>query len=323
MAYAHTAVLLDEVRDLLAPRPGGVYVDATVGGGGHAAALLERMEGAGRLIGLDRDPAALRAAAERLAPWARQVRLLHGDFAEVARLLAGAGVGQVDGVVFDLGVSSHQLDDAARGFSYRADAPLDMRLDPGEPVTAYHLVNGLSRDELSHLISRYGEERWASRIAWFIVQRRAARGPIETTGELVDLVHDAIPASARRRGGQPARRTFQALRIAVNHEIDSLQAGLRQAVGCLGPGGRIVAVSFHSLEDRIVKEIFRELERGCICPPRVPVCTCGRVPLLRVLTRKPVVPGAAETGANPRAHSAKLRAAERLPSPQVGEVERP
>lgn len=326
MGFAHEPVLLDKVLSLLSPRPDGCYVDCTVGGGGHARAILERLGPGGRLIGLDQDEEALRAARSRLLGPARSegvdsgpasdpaavVTLLQANFAQVARVLDRLGVERSDGFLYDLGVSSHQLDTAERGFSYQQDAPLDMRMNPGEQTTsAYHLVNGLTEAELARLIWEYGEERWAKRIAYFIVKRRENRN-IETTGELVAAIKAAIPAGARREGPHPAKRTFQALRIAVNDELGALERSLEQAVWRLAPGGRICVISFHSLEDRVVKRLFRQWEKGCVCPPRVPVCRCGKRQLVRLITRRPIAPSPDEVAANPRARSAKLRAVEAL-----------
>lgn len=314
--WAHTPVLLEEVLVHLAPPAGGTVLDATVGGGGHAAALLRALGPGGLLVGLDRDPRALAAAQERLAPLAQaqgvQLRLVRANFADLAAVLAALGIGPVHGVLFDLGVSSPQLDEAERGFSYRYDAPLDMRMDPEQPISAYHLVNGLSEGELVRLLRQYGEERWAERIAACVVRYRQQRGLIATTGELTEIVKQAIPAAARRSGGHPARRTFQALRIAVNRELDALEAGLRQAVEVLAPGGRVVAISFHSLEDRIVKRVFRELARACLCPPGWPVCRCGHRAQVVLPVVTPITPRPEELQGNPRARSAKLRVAIRL-----------
>jgi 16S rRNA (cytosine1402-N4)-methyltransferase len=288
---AHIPVLLAEVLHWLRPHPGGLYVDATVGYGGHAAAILAACGPDGRLIGIDRDPVAIESSRQRLQPFGERVRILRGNFAELGDLLADT---RPDGVLFDVGVSSVQLDDAERGFSYRADAPLDMRMDPTQGRTAADLVNGLSRAELTRIIGTYGEERWAKRIAEFIVRGR----PVATTGDLVEIIRAAVPAGARRGPTHPARRTFQALRIAVNGELEALQAGLQAAAAALLPAGRIVAISFHSLEDRIVKNTFRAL------------ATSGSEAgfTFTVLTRKPVRPGPDEASANPRARSAHLRA---------------
>ncbi|MBO8142084.1 MAG: 16S rRNA (cytosine(1402)-N(4))-methyltransferase RsmH [Firmicutes bacterium] len=306
----HVPVLLDEVVDILRPGPGKVLVDCTVGGGGHAAALAARLAPGGRLIGLDRDPNALARARERLAPFQAAVELVHADFRRLGDVLESLGTSKVDGVLFDLGVSSFQLDEAERGFTYRTDAPLDMRMDPSAPLTAEQLVNTLPEAELARILREYGEERWAGRIASQIVRRRA-RTPFRTTGQLVEAVKEAIPAPARRRGPHPARRTFQALRIAVNGELTALEAGLVAALNSLAPGGRLAVISFHSLEDRIVKQMFRDWSAGCQCPPDLPECRCGRQPMVRILTRRPIVPGPEEVAANPRARSARLRAAER------------
>lgn len=310
-APRHVPVLVQETMALLRPRPGGIYVDATVGAGGHARAILERIGPAGLLVGLDRDPEALRHAWEVLAPYRGQVLLFQENFVRAGRVLDRLGIEAVDGFLFDLGVSSAQLDRPERGFSYRQDAPLDMRLDPRQPVSAYHLVNGLSADELAHIIAAYGEERWAGRIARAIVRERE-RQPIATTGQLAAIVKAAIPAPARRGGPHPARRTFQALRIAVNDELGAVPKAVEVAVARTRPGGRICFLSYHSLEDRAVKEGFRRLAGACTCPPGLPACACGARAAVRVLTPRPVLPGPGEVAANPRARSARLRAAERL-----------
>ncbi len=316
--FEHQPVMIKEVLAQLAVAPAATLVDATIGGGGHAEALLAALgPESGWLIGVDQDPAACRAAADRLGPEAarRGVRLdiVRANFGELEEVLDDLGLDCVDGVLFDLGVSSPQLDQGERGFSYREDAPLDMRMDPSQSTTAYHLVNGLDEAELATLIARFGEERWARRIARFMVRHRQERGLITTTGELVAVIKAAVPVGARRGGPHPARRTFQALRIAVNNEIGVLHAGLHAGVRRLRPGGRMVAVSFHSLEDRAVKSVLRTYQRGCVCPPDWPECRCGRSPLVRLLVPRPLVPSAVECEANPRARSAKLRAAERLP----------
>lgn len=329
MSFQHTSVLLEETVTALAPRPGGLYLDGTLGGGGHAAAVMAQAGPGARLLGIDRDTAALQAAGERLQPFGERVRTVHANFAEmeaVAReaaadwLQAQADAGEeqgFDGIVLDLGVSSPQLDTDERGFSYHADAPLDMRMDRTQALTARELVNTADERELARIIWEYGEERWSRRIAQFIVQRRQQH-PLETTGDLVAVVEAAIPAGARyaRRGepklGHPARRTFQAIRIAVNGELDALRAGLVQAVSLLRSGGRLAVITFHSLEDRICKEFLHEQAQGCICPPDLPVCACDRQPTVRLLWRRPVAPTESEVAANPRARSAKLRAAEKL-----------
>ncbi len=322
--FVHEPVLAQEVLRYLAPRPGGIYVDATVGGGGHAALILSQGGPGTRLIGLDRDPAALAASQDRLQTWAPNVALRRGNFAQlealVAPVLEAWGVSGVDGVLFDLGVSSPQLDNPQRGFTYRADAPLDMRMDPTQGPTAADLVNRLSAAELRRILWEYGEERWAPRIAAFIEDRRR-RAPILTTGELEDVVKAAIPARARRAGGHPARRTFQALRIAVNGELEALTLALPQAVRLLRPGGRLVVISFHSLEDRLVKRTLAALAGGAADRETWPHGASGG--LLRLLTRKPVVPTEDEVARNSRARSAKLRAAERIGANPAGAEEAP
>jgi 16S rRNA (cytosine1402-N4)-methyltransferase len=313
MSFRHLPVLPAEVLHWLAPRAGGVYVDGTIGGGGHAAATLEQASPDGRLIGFDRDADALRAAATRLAPFGKRVTLVRGNFADMAHELSHLGIDGADGILLDLGVSSHQLDTGNRGFSFLQDAPLDMRMDGDAGVTAADLVNTLPEEELARIIREYGEERWAKRIASFIVQERG-KGALATTLQLVDLIKGAIPKAKWEERLHPATRTFQALRIAVNEELASLEKGLDAAVGMLNPGGRLVVISFHSLEDRIVKERFRAFSRGCICPRELPVCACNHQPDLHVLTRKPVMAGETEVAANPRARSARLRAAEKVPA---------
>jgi 16S rRNA (cytosine1402-N4)-methyltransferase len=311
MEYRHTPVLLAEVTQQLSPHPGSVIVDCTLGGAGHAKRIADLIAPTGRLVGIDQDDAAITAAASTLR-LGQHATLLKGNFGDLDRLLTDAGLAYVDGFLFDLGVSSPQLDFAERGFSYRADAPLDMRMDPtAGGITAADVVASYQESELARVIREYGEERWAARIAAFIVAARARR-PVTTTEELVQVIKAAVPASARKGGPHPARRTFQALRIEVNRELETLETALRAAVRWLARGGRIVVISYHSLADRIVKRVFAESARGCTCPPDMPVCTCGTVPVLRVLTSRPIVPAAAEVEANPRARSAKLRAAEKL-----------
>jgi 16S rRNA (cytosine1402-N4)-methyltransferase len=306
-ATDHVPVLAAEVRELLAVRPEETVVDATFGGGGHAALLAADLNGRGRFIAIDRDPS-VRPYFERFRRRAGvQARLLRGDFAVVLEQLAGNGV-RADAVLLDLGVSSMQLDRPERGFSYAVDAPLDMRMDPSSEPSARALVNEADERALTQIFRRYGEERYARPIARAIVRRRRQR-PFERTGELVETIRAAIPAPARFGDGHPARRVFQALRVAVNDELGSLGAALPAAVAMLRPGGRLAVISFHSLEDRIVKRFLRELERGCICPPDFPVCACGREPVMRALRRKAIRPMPAEIAANPRASSARLRAA--------------
>lgn len=303
----HVPVLAEEVRACLAIRPGETVVDATFGAGGHAAILAADLGGSGKLIAVDRDPT-VRTYFERLAQRTRvSARLLRGDFGVVLPQLAANGV-RADAILLDLGVSSMQLDRPERGFSYAADAPLDMRMDPTQEMSARDVVNTWSERDLATVFRRYGEERYAKQIARAVVRRRRER-PFERTGELVDTIRAAIPAPARFGDGHPAKRVFQALRIAVNGELDALEAALPAALAMLRPGGRLAVISFHSLEDRLVKRFLRDRERGCTCPPEFPVCVCGRRPELRALQRRPIRPGQAEVAANPRAASARLRAA--------------
>ncbi|MDA8097369.1 MAG: 16S rRNA (cytosine(1402)-N(4))-methyltransferase RsmH [Clostridia bacterium] len=305
--------MLREVLEYLKIIPDGKYVDCTLGGAGHSCAILERLGPDGVLIGLDQDPVALPAAEERLAPYGERVKLVHANFDQLAVTLERIGIQKVNGILYDLGVSSPQLDTAERGFSFHADAPLDMRMDPGSPVTAADLVSDLPVPELAHIIKAYGEERWAGRIAAFIGEARK-RVPVTTTGHLAEIVKNAIPAAARRTGPHPARRTFQALRIAVNNELGVLEDSLHQAVKVAASHGRICVISYHSLEDRIVKDLFRNYALHCKCPPGLPICRCGVVPQLEVVTRRPVTATEAEVAENPRSRSAKLRAAEKLDS---------
>lgn len=301
----------DEVIRFLAPKPGGIYVDGTLGGAGHALRILEASSPDGKLIGFDLDEEALRAAAERLSPYGERARLIHSNFSNIAEKLDESGVEHIDGLLLDLGVSSHQLDMGERGFSFREDAPLDMRMDRSSGASAADLVNSLPEQELARIIRDYGEERWAKRIAAFIAAARI-QAPIETTMGLVDIIKGAIPRGAWEERLHPATRTFQGLRIAVNDELASLEKGLDSGVRALNRGGRAVVISFHSLEDRIVKNRFRNLARGCDCPRDFPRCVCGKKPLMKVLTGKPVKPGETELVENPRSRSARLRAAERI-----------
>jgi len=305
----HHPVLAGTVVDVLRPalEGGGVIVDATLGHGGHAIRLLEAAPAA-ELVGIDRDPEALEASRLRLEPLRHRIRLVHDDFARLTAVLERLGIASVRGVLLDLGVSSPQLDSARRGFSFRHEGPLDMRMDPTKRLTAHDVVNVYGVEELTRVIRTYGEERFAARIARAIDRAR----PIESTGALADVVKGAIPAPARRTGGHPARRTFQALRIEVNDELRALEAVLPAAVDALEAGGRMAVISYHSLEDRRVKRFINEQARGCVCPPDFPVCRCGAEARLRVLTRRPVRPTEDEIADNPRASAAKLRAAERI-----------
>ncbi len=301
-----------EVLALLAPRHGETVIDGTLGGGGHARLILEASAPDGRLVGLDRDPQALRRAGERLAAFGDRLILRHANFSAVDRVTQELGVAAVDGILLDLGVSSFQLDEAARGFSFRGDAPLDMRMDPTTGETAADVVNGCSVEELERIFREYGEERWARRIARRI-ERVRSQTPLTTTLQLAELVRETVPGGFVPARIHPATRVFQALRIYVNRELEHLPLGLSRGLDLLKPGGRLVVISFHSLEDRIVKNFFQEEARGCICPPRLPVCTCGHVPRIELLTRKGIRAGEAETAANPRARSAILRAVRRRP----------
>nr|WP_325304222.1 16S rRNA (cytosine(1402)-N(4))-methyltransferase RsmH [uncultured Oscillibacter sp.] len=304
MEYTHKPVLLDECIGALHIRPEGVYVDGTLGRAGHSREIAKRLT-TGRLICIDRDSAAIEAARERLAPWMDRVRLVHSNFSELGSVLEE----DADGMLFDLGVSSPQLDDPERGFSYMHDAPLDMRMDRSAPLTAREVVNSWSLEELRRILYDFGEERYAPAIARAIAKRREQR-PIETTLELVEVIKSAMPPAALREKQHPAKRSFQAVRIAVNGELDALSPMLRAAADKLRPGGRLAVITFHSLEDRIVKRTLRELAQGCTCPPSFPVCVCGKKPLVRL--DKPVTPSAAEVAENPRARSARLRTAEKL-----------
>ena len=307
--YGHKPVLLQECLDALQIKPDGVYVDGTLGRAGHSSEIVRRLA-TGRLIALDRDETALAAARERLAEYMDRVTLVHSNFSRLGEVLDEMGVDAVDGMLFDLGVSSPQLDDASRGFSYKQDAPLDMRMDAAAPLTARELVNSASYEELRRILYEYGEERYAPQIAKAICAAREQK-PIETTLELADLIRGAMPAKALREKQHPAKRSFQAIRIAVNDELGELEPMLDAAEAHLKPGGRLAVITFHSLEDRIVKQKLRDLATGCICPPEFPVCVCGRTPKMKLVTRKPIVSGEAELEENPRARSAKLRVAEK------------
>lgn len=308
--FHHVSVLLDECIDALNIRPDGIYVDGTLGGAGHSSQIAARLT-TGRLIGIDRDHVALKAASERLAPYMDRVTLVHSNFCEIAAVLDSLGIDGVDGILLDLGVSSPQLDDGSRGFSYMADAPLDMRMDNGDSLTADTVVNTWSFEELKRILYEYGEERYAPAIASAICKRRES-APIRTTLELVDVIRSAMPASALREKQHPAKRSFQAIRIAVNDELNSVAKVMEAAVPKLNPEGRLAVITFHSLEDRIVKNAMAQAAKGCTCPPNFPVCVCGKKPLVRVITRKPVVSGEEELERNPRARSAKLRVCEKI-----------
>ena len=302
--------MLRECIEGLSIRPDGIYLDGTLGRGGHSEAIARRLT-EGRLIGIDRDPQAIEEAGARLAPFGERVTLVHGRFSDLKRILKELGVDAVDGMLFDLGVSSPQLDDGSRGFSYRNDAPLDMRMDPGAGLTAFDIVNGWPADRLKKIFYEYGEERYAPAVAAAICRSRQ-EGPIETTLQLADIIRGAMPASALREKQHPAKRTFQAIRIAVNDELTELSEMMAAAPDLLKTGGRLCVISFHSLEDRIVKNAIASRERGCTCPREFPVCVCGFKQTLRAVTRRPIQPTAEETERNPRARSARLRIAERV-----------
>lgn len=307
--FHHVSVLLDECIEGLNIKPDGIYVDGTLGGAGHSYHIAEELT-TGRLIGIDRDPVALKAAGERLSPFADRVTLVHSNFCRMGQVLQELGISGVDGILLDLGVSSPQLDDGSRGFSYMTDAPLDMRMDNGDALSADTVVNTWSYEELKRILYDYGEERYAPAIAAAIVRKREV-SPIRTTLELVDVIRSAMPPAALREKQHPAKRTFQAIRIAVNDELNSVSKAMDAAIPCLNPGGRLAVITFHSLEDRIVKNAMTAAAKGCICPPEFPVCVCGRKPQVTVLTRKPIVSGEEELERNPRARSAKLRICEK------------
>lgn len=310
MEFKHTSVLLEETIENLDIKPQGIYLDGTLGGGGHAYEVAGRLTGTGRLIGIDQDEDALAAAGKRLEPYRERVTLIHDNYANAAGALAGIGVYGVDGIVLDLGVSSYQLDNEERGFSYRYDAPLDMRMDRRQTLSAKEIVNEYSENELSRILRDYGEEKFAKNIAKHIVAARKDK-PLEMTGELNEIIKASIPAKMRATGGHPSKRTFQAIRIACNRELEVLQDSLDGLIALLNPGGRLCVITFHSLEDRIVKSGFRKNENPCTCPPDFPVCVCGQTSKGRVITRKPILPSAEEVADNKRAKSAKLRVFEK------------
>ncbi|WP_414631746.1 16S rRNA (cytosine(1402)-N(4))-methyltransferase RsmH [Aneurinibacillus sp. UBA3580] len=311
MMFHHITVLHQEAVDGLAIKPGGIYVDCTLGGAGHSSLIASRLSEGGRLIAIDQDDIALANAKERLAPYMEHVTLVKSNFRRIKQVLEELHIPQIDGVLFDLGVSSPQLDEAERGFSYNADAPLDMRMDQTQSLTAREIVNEWPEEKLASIIFEYGEEKFARRIAREIAVERKKRA-IVTTEDLVELIKRGIPAAARRTGPHPAKRTFQAIRIAVNDELNAFKEALEAGIGLLAPGGRASVITFHSLEDRICKQTYQEYSKGCVCPPDFPQCACGNKPVLKIITRKPIVPGEAELNENRRARSAKLRVAEKL-----------
>lgn len=310
MEFQHKSVLLHECIEALNIRPDGIYLDGTLGGAGHSKEIAARLT-TGRLIGVDRDRVALKAAGERLAPFGERVTLVHSNFKEIDQILDSLGIDKIDGMLFDLGVSSPQLDDGERGFSYMADAPLDMRMNREDRLTAYEVVNQWSREELKRILYEYGEERYAPQIAAAIDRKRQTE-PIETTLQLVDVIRSALPPQALREKQHPAKRSFQAIRIAVNDELSSVREMMQAAIPRLNRDGRLAVITFHSLEDRIVKTEMAAAAKGCTCPPDFPVCVCGKKSQVKVLTRKPIVSGQEELDENPRARSAKLRVCEKL-----------
>lgn len=309
--FLHRSVLLDECMDALAIKACGTYIDGTCGGAGHSSVIASRLGEGGRLIGLDQDATAVQVATQRLSVFGERAMVVRSNFCELERVCRELEIASIDGLLLDLGVSSYQLDTPERGFSYQADAPLDMRMDVRNPLTARTVVNEYSEDKLRKLLFEYGEERFSSRIASNIVRARESR-PIETTGELVEIIKKSIPAHARDGGHHPAKRSFQALRIEVNAELDVIAPAIKSAVRLLNPGGRIAIITFHSLEDRIVKQAFADLASGCTCPKSFPVCVCGKKPQVKVITKKPILPSEEELEINPRSRSAKLRVAEKL-----------
>lgn len=311
MSFEHIPVLYREIMEIMDAQPGEVFVDCTLGGGGHSKGFLERLGSNGRLIGIDQDTEALAAAQSHLASYGNRVTYIHSNYRYLEEILTQNAPLGVDGILFDLGVSSHQLDEKERGFSYMQDAPLDMRMDMSQSFTAYDVVNGYSEEALHRIIKEYGEENWAKRIAQFIVEFRG-RKPIETTGELVDVIKRAVPKGARVQGSHPAKRTFQAIRIEVNQELKVLEETMDVALQYLKKGGRLGIISFHSLEDRIVKERFKYWAKDCICPPQLPFCQCDKRAEVRILTRKPVEAKADEQAENSRSKSAKFRAVEKI-----------
>ncbi len=311
MEFRHTSVLLEETINALNIKPDGVYLDGTLGGGGHACEVCRRLGDGGRFYGIDQDEAAVEAAGKRLEEFGEKVTIIRDNYCNAREALRARGVENVDGIVLDLGVSSYQLDTVERGFSYKYDTTLDMRMDQRQKLTARDIVNEYDEQSLYRIIRDYGEDQFARNIAKHIVQTRAKK-PVETTFELNEIIKAAIPAKMRAVGGHPSKRTFQAIRIECNHELDVLRDSLQDLIDLLNPWGRLCIITFHSLEDRIVKNFFREMENPCTCPPEFPVCICGKIPYGKVVTRKPILPTQEETGENPRSKSAKLRVFERI-----------
>ena len=310
MEFVHKSIMLEEVIESLAIKPNGIYVDGTLGGAGHSSEIVKRLGEDGKLIGIDQDGEAIEAATKRLEPYKDKVTIVRSNYAQMKEVLRDLGIPKVDGILLDLGVSSYQLDNAERGFTYREDVPLDMRMDQRQTKTAKDIVNDYSEMELYHIIRNYGEDKFAKNIAKHIVQARQ-KAPIETTGQLIEVIKAAIPKKVRATGGHPAKKTFQAIRIELNHELDVLTQSIDGMIDRLAPGGRLCIITFHSLEDRIVKTRFRTNENPCICPPGFPVCVCGRVSKGKVITRKPILPSEQEMEENSRSKSAKLRVFEK------------
>ena len=311
MEFKHVSVLKNECIEGLQIKSSGTYVDGTFGGGGHAMEIISRLNGNGRFVGIDQDQDAVDNGRAKLEPYKEKAQLVRDNFSNIISIMKDLHIVSIDGILLDIGVSSYQLDTGERGFSYMHDAELDMRMDQRNPMTAKRMIAEYSEKELADIIKDYGEERWAARIAQFIVAERKIK-PIETTGELVEVIKKAVPKGARKDGPHPAKRTFQALRIAVNNELGILEQAIEDMAGLLAPGGRLCIITFHSLEDRIVKQTFHRLEHPCTCPPEFPVCVCGKKPSIRVITRKPILPSEEELEFNPRARSAKLRILEKL-----------
>jgi len=309
--YEHTTVLLKETIEYLNIRPDGIYVDGTLGGGGHASKICEKLNANGLLVGVDQDEVALKAASERLLPYSNKKSFVHSNFSNIRNVINELGLKYIDGIVLDLGVSSYQLDEASRGFSYMHDANLDMRMDRTQKFNAENVINEYDQEDLYRIIKEYGEEKWAKRIAEFIVRERKDK-PIKTTGQVVEIIKKAIPSAARRDGPHPAKRTFQAIRIEVNNELGILERTIQKITDVLNTNGRICIITFHSLEDRIVKNVFKDLSTACKCPPEYPICVCKGEQILKTITRKPVLPSDEEVENNPRSRSAKLRVAEKV-----------
>lgn len=310
MEFKHISVLFEETLDSLNIKDGGIYVDGTLGGGGHSRGILERAKNV-RLIGIDRDLEAIGAAGKRLEDFKDSITLVNNNFSQIKSVLSELNIEKIDGAVLDLGVSSYQLDNAQRGFSYMHDARLDMRMNPNDAISAYEVINNYTKEELTRIFYEYGEEKWSARVAEFIIEKREKK-PVETTLELVEIIKAAIPKKVRVEGSHPAKRIFQAIRIEVNNELGILKDAVCDIVDVLKPGGRIAVITFHSLEDRIIKKTFSELAMGCVCPKSFPICVCNRQPVVKIIAKKPILPTDKEENENPRSKSAKLRIAEKI-----------